>query len=241
MTDDTIVQTCRSCSRCGEEKLLAEFVGKKKGATDCRQCNSCRAYGNELRKRNPDKTKAARARAFVAWRVKHPKVYSEPLISSEGRLCRTCGQRKDSASFTRDDRSVDGLSWRCRDCYHAAHADWRRANIDHVRDTARGARRRRSNPELDRKTLRANRLKKFGLTYDDFRRMLIAQHFKCAICYSEIKIEGSYSDAACVDHNHTTGAIRELLCHRCNSGMGLFKDSPKLIHAVLEYLRKHSS
>jgi len=43
-----------------------------------------------------------------------------------------------------------------------------------------------------------------------------------------------------VDHNHETGNVREILCFNCNHALGIFKDSPSLVHKAYEYLRKHS-
>ncbi len=247
MTEEIIAETRRICSRCGEEKLLAEFVGTKTGSINCRQCNSCRAYGNALRKRNPEKTKDARARAFVAWRIKHPKRSPlNPIISDEGRLCRTCNSRKLDSDFGRDERSKDGLAWRCHACAKKTHKRWRDRNSDHVRDVARGVRRERykNEPVKDRKILRTSRLKKFGLTYEDFERMLILQGYKCDICAKEITVDSdkhSYAKSACVDHNHDTGKVRGLLCSRCNTGIGLLGDDARLLQIAADYLKRHSS
>jgi hypothetical protein len=41
------------------------------------------------------------------------------------------------------------------------------------------------------------------------------------------------------DHDHSTGLDRGLLCHHCNTGLGLFRDSPKLLFAAMAYLNLH--
>lgn len=42
---------------------------------------------------------------------------------------------------------------------------------------------------------------------------------------------------ACVDHNHETGAVRGLLCHGCNVGLGLLRENPAVILGLIEYLK----
>jgi hypothetical protein len=41
-----------------------------------------------------------------------------------------------------------------------------------------------------------------------------------------------------IDHCHTTGAIRGLLCHSCNVGIGYFKDDPTLLESAINYIKE---
>ena len=56
---------------------------------------------------------------------------------------------------------------------------------------------------------------------------------KCQICGGFL----SKDNPPHIDHNHKTGTIRGVLCRCCNSGLGLFKDSPDLLRAAIEYLK----
>lgn len=68
--------------------------------------------------------------------------------------------------------------------------------------------------------------------------MLVAQNGGCVICGSPSpKRKGSVH--LVVDHCHKTGAVRGLLCYRCNVGLGNFEDDPTLVAAALEYLKKN--
>lgn len=58
--------------------------------------------------------------------------------------------------------------------------------------------------------------------------MVEEQNGLCAICH-EAPVEA-------VDHNHTTGEVRGLLCHMCNRGIGFLGDSPKRLAAAYKYL-----
>jgi hypothetical protein len=79
--------------------------------------------------------------------------------------------------------------------------------------------------------------KKFGITYEQYKLMLQKQHRKCSIC-NKAYSKGKTNFA--VDHNHTTGQIRGLLCSNCNSGLGLFRESPKILLKAIRYIKKWS-
>lgn len=72
------------------------------------------------------------------------------------------------------------------------------------------------------------REKKFGLSPEAYAAMHEAQGGCCAICREDRKLV--------VDHNHSTGAVRSLLCSPCNTAIGLLKEDPKLMRAAIKYL-----
>lgn len=79
---------------------------------------------------------------------------------------------------------------------------------------------------------RSNHLKsRYGLSVDQYNEMLKAQNNKCAICGDDCPTGRSLA----VDHNHDTGAVRGLLCSRCNIGIGQLKNITNLAKAI-EYL-----
>jgi len=78
------------------------------------------------------------------------------------------------------------------------------------------------------------RMKKFGITYADYKAMHDKQAGKCAICGAEIG--DVMGNRLYVDHDHATGSVRGLLCSACNFGIGKFKDSPLLLRKAAEYL-----
>lgn len=80
--------------------------------------------------------------------------------------------------------------------------------------------------------------KKYGITLDDYNAMLHAQGGVCAICgQPEMRIMRGKVAALSVDHCHTTGKVRGLLCNRCNIGLQMFKDNVELIQKASEYLK----
>lgn len=84
-------------------------------------------------------------------------------------------------------------------------------------------------PESIAKTQRKSLLKlRYGLTQENFDDLLKSQNNVCAICNSE--------DYLHIDHCHVTNKVRGLLCPKCNTGLGLFKDNETLLKKAAEYL-----
>jgi hypothetical protein len=83
--------------------------------------------------------------------------------------------------------------------------------------------------ERSRQTFRR---KLYGLQIEEYEELLDRQRGRCAICR-----EPAAGDLAlAADHDHATGAIRGLLCSRCNNGLGSFRDDPGLLEAAVRYL-----
>jgi hypothetical protein len=81
-----------------------------------------------------------------------------------------------------------------------------------------------------------NLLRLYNLTRSDFNSLLDSQGGGCACCGT--KIPGG-KGAFHVDHNHETGQVRGLLCHRCNTAIGQFEDNPKLLRLATAYLESY--
>lgn len=73
---------------------------------------------------------------------------------------------------------------------------------------------------------------RYGLSPEDFNRMLDEQGGVCAIC-GTVDAKGRPLH---VDHDHATGAVRGLLCHQCNNGLGSFRDQVALMEKAIAYL-----
>ncbi len=74
-------------------------------------------------------------------------------------------------------------------------------------------------------------LKSYGMSKTDIREMLAYREPICAICRSCVELV--------VDHDHETGAFRDLLCFNCNVMLGHAKDSPKTLLSGFFYLKRH--
>lgn len=164
---------------------------------------------------------------------------------ADTKRCSGCSERKPLDAFSRNTKSKDGHESECKVCSRARvrcwaaanrprerrrRQEWARANPE--KERARYRRWAEANPEEVRRVDREQRARRqFGLTLAQYDA-LIAKG--CAIC-------GTHEGQICVDHDHATGVVRDALCHRCNTGLGLLKDDPERVRAALEYLERHRS
>ena len=76
---------------------------------------------------------------------------------------------------------------------------------------------------------------KYGITEAQYDEMLRLQDNKCAICKSS-ETKDKKRHRLMVDHCHSTGIVRGLLCSSCNKGLGLFNDAPNIMQSAIKYL-----
>lgn len=140
---------------------------------------------------------------------------------------------------------VDGLCSQCKDCDAIrAKSNYGQKRRDYSKEY------RLNNKEMIRAKWKdyyaknkiksaENRLKRyFNITMNDYSKMLELQNGSCAIC----KIDASaLKKRLAVDHCHVTGAIRGLLCTRCNTGIGNFKDNINILNNAVKYLTKENT
>lgn len=71
----------------------------------------------------------------------------------------------------------------------------------------------------------------YKMTPEEYKKLYEKQTGRCAICFGESKIK------LCVDHNHSTGKVRGLLCKKCNSGIGLLQENTEFLYRAIKYLQ----
>lgn len=103
--------------------------------------------------------------------------------------------------------------------------EWRKKHPDFWRKS--------SHPEL----YRTNNLKHlYGITLENYERLYNRQEGHCAICDKWFPQFGKKGLG--VDHDHTTGKIRGLLCNRCNMGIGCLADNIEILLRAIAYITK---
>lgn len=83
--------------------------------------------------------------------------------------------------------------------------------------------------------------RRLGLTFDDYRMLRDrARDGLCEICGGppDRAPSDAFEATLHIDHDHETGAVRGLLCYKCNLAVGLFKNSPDLLRAAALYLER---
>jgi Recombination endonuclease VII len=118
---------------------------------------------------------------------------------------------------------------------------WREAHPELKRQRAREWSKKQrdelrvSDPEAYRRFIRGMNLRKYGLSAEDYERMLVAQNGVCAICRKHCKS----GKRLAVDHDQDTDKVRGLLCASCNCGLGMYQSDPLLMRTAAEYLERN--
>jgi hypothetical protein len=223
----------KQCSKCGVAKLFPGEFYKGRGA--CKEC--CRSrYKNEAKlcpaekvcprckeRRQSDefnrssaskdglasycRTCAAKASKELM-KQKRIAARENPAPLPATKQCTKCGDIKPSEGFTRDSANPTGLfSW-CKDC---------------VKQSSQHRR------ESDREKHRFHHKKhRYGITRADYQRLFQEQGEVCKICGQSARLG--------VDHDHVTGRVRGLLCHKCNAGIGLLCEDVEVLRRAISYL-----
>jgi hypothetical protein len=77
----------------------------------------------------------------------------------------------------------------------------------------------------------------YGISFREYLNLYSKNEGCCHICGSEgFKINPNAKAQLCIDHCHTTGVVRGLLCHNCNRALGLFKDNVTVMKSAINYL-----
>lgn len=130
------------------------------------------------------------------------------------KVCTKCKEIKPLEKFSKRNTKSGYYSW-CMPCNHEYGKKYYQDN---------------KNKERQKLYLKNRRLSAFGLDSESFDKILESQNGLCAIC----KVPSLKT--LHVDHNHSSGKVRGLLCFKCNVAVGLLKDNIENTKSLLEYL-----
>jgi hypothetical protein len=137
-------------------------------------------------------------------------------------FCPKCVRTRTRAQFVKDASRPSGLGRWCKLCHRGYVAEWRSRHPEAVVEMNRRNKARRKYQYRTR----------YGITPERYDAMSAAQEGKCAICAKQYP-EGMRLD---VDHCHTTGTVRGLLCRGCNTSIGKLRDDPVLLRRAASYI-----
>ena len=148
------------------------------------------------------------------------------------KLCTKCKKTKSRDNFTiRKNRNNILVPW-CKSCVNQHSKDYRLKHPLHEKERHKIY--RIKNRELVKIGNRRYNLKKlFNIDIKQYNDLLKKQNNRCAICgVHQSKLNKQFA----VDHEHSTGKVRGLLCIQCNLGIGNFKDSTIILKKAISYL-----
>lgn len=203
------------CVKCKQDKLKSEFQPNKRyraGVTSW--CNGCH---NSWRRGR---------------RAKNPKFGHLRKLVDGKYECTSCHEWKPVDQFHRSKTKCGRASY-CKSCERHKAIAFRLEHPEKYREVKQKSAAKRAEY---RKSFILRKL--YGLTLDQYRVLLESQNYGCAICRATKEQNDKRRDL-CVDHEHSTGRVRGLLCGNCNRGIGYFKEDPKRIQSAIDYLKKH--
>lgn len=188
----------------------------KKRCLDCRELKDLDAFP-----RTPRRKDGHGAYCKLCYSVRY-RQYRERKATKEGRViherrivptgmrfCPTCKQVKMLEEFPRNRSGPSGRGGYCKPCHNA-----------------------RGKEHLDRRggSREYHLRRRYGIGAADVDAMIEAQGGQCATCNGKPEH---------VDHDHTTGKVRGVLCFNCNQALGNIRDNRTTLRRLDHYLRRH--
>ena len=138
--------------------------------------------------------------------------------------CCECGEIKPLTEFNRSSKGKDGYQWKCRACYKAYN---------------------KSRYTYDMELSRSKHLKRtYGMAPEEYLALFDAQNGVCAACGRPETTNDPRTKQVKnlqIDHCHTTGKVRALLCKECNGALGHLHDDVERIRLLLRYAELYQS
>lgn len=125
------------------------------------------------------------------------------------KICKKCGENKPLDDFYVNKQMRSGRVNQCKACVSKRYRETTTRQREHW--------------------LRRN----YQLTTDEYDEMLASQNGVCAICHEKC----TNGRRLAVDHDHRTGKVRGLLCSKCNTALGGFRESEDLLQKAIRYLQ----
>ena len=133
------------------------------------------------------------------------------------KACSECGIVQSLSSFSRDKHHFTGHKSACKSCAKKHFSAWRSANLDRARKTDRVS----------------HYMRKYGLPIEKATALAESRAGICEICMTPSHLV--------VDHCHSTGKVRGMICGACNSALGYARESISTLRSLIRYIERHNS
>ncbi len=144
--------------------------------------------------------------------------------------CSRCNLDKSISSFHKKKGYKFGVRSECKECIKS----WQQEHYSNEEIKSRKLERQRK-PEYRLKQRKSHLQNKYGISIEDYNKLLISQNNCCATCKSPTP-GGRSTVYFHVDHCHITGNVRGLLCQACNNVLGLVKDNTDTLKAMIKHV-----
>jgi hypothetical protein len=160
------------------------------------------------------------------------------------KLCTKCKDIKNVENFHNDRSRKDGKYPWCKSCVrdwninNSSNPHYKEYKTKYQREYAKRPERRQQiaayqQTEAGKRCKRRSKLKqKYSLDEATYNFILKSQKNACAVCRNPLTI----TKHTHIDHCHTTGIIRGILCNHCNRALGAVKDSTLILRNLINYL-----
>jgi len=169
--------------------------------------------------------------------------YIQPTNITE-KFCFKCKTTKPFSAFGKDKGRKYGLTASCKQCRNKRNLEYFTKHPEvRAMHNARNKEKRKlyySDPIRKLKYKNKDLLYSYGITLEQYEAMLKSQNSVCMICKKEEVHRNNQNTGVSrlsVDHCHSTGKIRGILCTKCNTGLGSFKDNIELLTKAIQYLK----
>lgn len=152
--------------------------------------------------------------------------------------CQKCKEVKDTSEFHKNRAKHDGLCGYCKAC---REKERRSTPAFRAKRRALWSRNRDEDNVTHRNWKRLQRIgdlrRKYGMTLEDYDELYRRQDGACAICKEPFEAHAIHTH---VDHCHSTGRVRGILCRGCNQGIGAFKEKDTIMESAIRYINDNN-
>lgn len=176
--------------------------------------------------------------------IERKKVLYKEVNGIIEKQCGECGEEfpRTEKYFDKDKRRPDGLQSTCKECHRKYDKKYREKNKERIKQYNEEHKeyikqyKKKYHYEHKAHLKNIERKRLYNLSSEDYNKMLLEQNNQCSICGDELKT-GTRGRA--IDHCHHTGKVRGILCVKCNTTLGMYKDNIETFNSIITYLELH--